>query len=186
MLTMAPLSSRKSGVEPLGNVPWGTHICHFFDTEDDLVDLGVAFCAAGIEQRERCVWLISDPERGAAAAAGLHGLDVELIHEWEWYGEDRLEPARAAAKLQALLDGALERGLTGLRVCGCEAWHRARDWEGFQEYEAWLDQWVKGKPLVLLCSYPLASVGAVDVLEVVRNHHIAIAKRNRSEEHTSE
>jgi signal transduction histidine kinase/putative methionine-R-sulfoxide reductase with GAF domain len=175
---MAPLSSRKSGIEPLGNVPWGTHICHFFDTEEDLVDLGVEFCAAGIEQRERCVWLISDPQRRASAAAGLHGLDVELIDEWEWYGEGFLDPANAAARLQGMLDGALERGLTGLRVCGCEAWHRARDWDGFQQYEAWLDQWVKGKPLVLLCSYPLAAVGAADVLEVVRNHHIAIAKRN--------
>lgn len=175
---MPPLSSVKSGIEPLGDVPWGTHICHFFDSQEDLIEIIAGFCAAGVEQHERCVWLIDDRMGRDAAVAAVCGLDIEIIDTEEWYRDGWIEPENVAARLQALLDDASERGLTGLRMCGCETWHRANDWASFQRYEAYLDRWVTGKPVVLLCSYPLAAVGAADVLEVVRNHHIAIARRN--------
>jgi signal transduction histidine kinase len=175
---MAPLASRKSGIEPLGEIPWGTHICHFFDTGDELIETAVSFFAAGVEQQERCVWLIADPIRREAAVAALGGLDVEIIDAREWYGEGSFDPASAGDRRDAFLESARQRGFTGLRVCGCQTWQRAEDWDAFRRYESSHEKWLPGKPVVFLCSYPLAAVGAVDVLEVVGNHHIAIAKRN--------
>jgi PAS domain S-box-containing protein len=175
---MALLFSRKSGIEALGDLPWGTHICHLFDTEEDLLQTVVPYFAAGVAEHERCVWLVGDLPYRESAAAVLHGLDVELVDARVWPRRNgSFDADRLAAEWDALLDGALERGRIGLRVAGCETGQRADDWGAFHRYEALLEEWIAGKPVVLLCSYPLAAVGAADVLEVVRNHHIAIVRR---------
>jgi PAS domain-containing protein len=43
---------RKSGIEALGNMPLGTHFCHFYGTKQDLVDILVPFFKAGLETPE--------------------------------------------------------------------------------------------------------------------------------------
>lgn len=175
---MASLSLRKSGIEPLGDVPWGTHICHFFDTPDELIETAVPFFAAGVEQGERCIWLLSPPTPREVAVAASDGLDVEIIEAREWYGEGPFDDAFVAARGDTFLEEARQRGYTGLRVCGCQTWQRAEDWEAFRRYEASHEKWLPGKPVMFLCFYPLAAVGPIDVLEIVRNHHFAIARRN--------
>ena len=30
---------RKTGIDFIGDVPWGTHFCHFYETKDDLLDI---------------------------------------------------------------------------------------------------------------------------------------------------
>src|SRR5215469_9961288 len=34
VMTGAP---RNTGIDPVGNKPWGTHFCHFYETTDDLL-----------------------------------------------------------------------------------------------------------------------------------------------------
>jgi hypothetical protein len=29
---------RSSGIGLVGDIPWGTHLCHFFETKEDLLD----------------------------------------------------------------------------------------------------------------------------------------------------
>jgi signal transduction histidine kinase/PAS domain-containing protein len=176
---MASSPARKSGIAPLGEIPWGTHICHFFDSATDLVETVVPFFEAGVEQRERCVWLVSDPVPATSATAALHGLDVEVTDAYQWYlGDGPFNLAQRMAAWDVMLEDALQRGFLGLRASGCEGWQAVGDWPAFRVYEAELEQWLIGKPVILLCSYPLAAVGAADVLELARNHHIAVAKRD--------
>ena len=42
-------------------VPWGTHLCHFYETKDDLLEVLVPYFKAGLEANEACLWIISDP-----------------------------------------------------------------------------------------------------------------------------
>ena len=30
---------RKSGINLIGDTPWGTHFCQFYETKDDLIDI---------------------------------------------------------------------------------------------------------------------------------------------------
>ncbi|HYK04630.1 MAG TPA: GAF domain-containing protein [Thermoanaerobaculia bacterium] len=177
---MTPSSSRKSGLAPLGDIPWGTHISHFFHTAGDLIETLVPFFAAGLEQQERCVWLVFDPLTVEAAAAAVHGLDVEVIQAHDWYMRDGSFDAAAATEAwSVLLDEALQRGRAGLRACGgAKGWLRLEDSGAFRRYEASLDRWLVGKRVILLCSYPLSALGVIDVLDVARNHHVALAKRD--------
>jgi hypothetical protein len=49
---------RKFGLEPVGEVPWGTHLCQFYQTKEDLIDILVPYFNAGLESNEFCTWFI--------------------------------------------------------------------------------------------------------------------------------
>jgi hypothetical protein len=38
---------RKSGIEVLGDLPWGAHFCDFYETRDDLLELLVPISKPG-------------------------------------------------------------------------------------------------------------------------------------------
>jgi len=43
---------RRSGLELIGDVPWGTHFCQFYETKQDLIDTLVPYFRAGLEDNE--------------------------------------------------------------------------------------------------------------------------------------
>jgi hypothetical protein len=50
---------RKSGIDVIGNVPWGTHICQFYEPKEDLVDILIPYFKVGLENNEYCLWVTS-------------------------------------------------------------------------------------------------------------------------------
>src|SRR2546428_12620012 len=52
---------RNTGIEPVGEMPWGTHFCHFYETRDDLLQTLLPFFKAGLESGEFCAWVGSEP-----------------------------------------------------------------------------------------------------------------------------
>src|ERR1700754_4395342 len=51
----------KTGIDVLGDIPWGTHFCHFYETKQDLLDILITFFRAGLEGNELCVCLVAEP-----------------------------------------------------------------------------------------------------------------------------
>ena len=49
-----------SGLDFLGDIPWETHLCQFYQTKEDLIGILVPFLRAGLKHNEFCVWVISD------------------------------------------------------------------------------------------------------------------------------
>jgi hypothetical protein len=52
---------RNTGIRVVDDTPWGTHICVFYETKQDLLDTAVSYFEAGLHSNELCVWAISDP-----------------------------------------------------------------------------------------------------------------------------
>lgn len=52
---------RKTGIEYIDDIPWGTHICGFYQTKNDLISMLVPYLRAGLENNEYCIWVTSDP-----------------------------------------------------------------------------------------------------------------------------
>jgi hypothetical protein len=46
---------RKSGIDIAGDVPWGTHICQFYDSKEDLADILIPYFKLGLENNEFCL-----------------------------------------------------------------------------------------------------------------------------------
>lgn len=51
---------RETGLEVLGAVPWGTHVCLFYDTRQDLLETLVPYLKAGLNDNEFCIWVLSE------------------------------------------------------------------------------------------------------------------------------
>src|SRR5882762_7517361 len=51
---------RKTGIGVVGDRPWGTHLCLFYETKEDLLEIVVPYLKDGFESREYCIWVIPD------------------------------------------------------------------------------------------------------------------------------
>src|SRR4029077_8616100 len=69
--SVAEPALRETGIRVMGEVPWGAHICIFYETDADLLDTAAAYFAAGLANNEFCVWAISDPITPANARDSL-------------------------------------------------------------------------------------------------------------------
>ncbi len=56
------LELRDTGISVVGDVPWGTHFCSFYDTKRDLLDILIPFFKTGLKNNEFCLWIISNSE----------------------------------------------------------------------------------------------------------------------------
>jgi PAS domain S-box-containing protein len=180
---------RCTGLELVGDVPWGTHFCQFYDGPQDLVDILVPYFKAGLERNEFCMWVTSDPLDAAAARHALSkevpDLDgflragqIEILNYDEWYKLDgKFDAHRVLRQWVERLETAQARGLAGLRLSGNTFWLEKQDWSGFAEYEAMVDGVIGQHPMLALCTYSLQKCGAAEIMDVIGNHAFALIKR---------
>jgi len=183
---------RKTGVDVVGDMPWGTHFCLFYETKADLLETLVSYCKAGLENQEFCLWVVAEPLTGEDARQALEravpDLDryladqsIEIVAAREWYlHEGTFDLDRVISGWNEKLARASARGYAGVRVTGDTAWLEKKDWKDFCEYEESLNQAVANQRLAVLCTYPLAACGAAEILDVVRTHQFAVTKRRGS------
>ena len=51
---------RKTGIPLMEEIPWGSHIALFYETERDLLDSCATYFAAGLQSNEACVWAVGE------------------------------------------------------------------------------------------------------------------------------
>jgi len=180
---------RNTGIEPVGEMPWGTHFCHFYETKDDLLETLLSFFKVGLEAGEFCAWVVSEPlteeEVWQALDRAVPGLgryvadqSIEVLKARDVYlagGEINLH--RIISNWSAKLERALSRGYQGIRVSGNTAWLEQKQWRDFMEYETELNRGIGDQPMLVLCTYPLTTCGATEFLDVAGTHQFAVAKR---------
>jgi DNA-binding CsgD family transcriptional regulator len=181
---------RPTGIRVLEATPWGSHICLFYETKEDLLDAAVAYFEAGLRGDEFCLWAVSDPvsEQDAmdALRRGIPDFDrhlaagqVEVLPGSEWYLRGgQFDLKRVTAGWHDKLNAALARGWAGLRASGNAFWIESKRWKKFCEYEGELDRSLAGQQMIVLCTYWLQASRAVDLLDVARAHQFTVARRN--------
>jgi PAS domain S-box-containing protein len=187
---MAP-ELRKTGISVVGEVAWGTHFCHFYETKQDLLDTLIPYFKVGLESKEFCLWVVSDSEiitvaeaRGALAQVvpdlDRHIADgnIEILNGHDWYLEDNvLNLERVTSAWNEKLKRALARGYDGMRASADTFWVAEKDWKDFFAYEKQINDWITDQRMTVSCTYPMAKSGAAEVLDVVQTHQFAIARR---------
>jgi signal transduction histidine kinase len=178
-----------SGVPGLGDVAWGTHFCHFYDSRDDLVDTLVPFFKMGLDNREACLWVASEPFGAADARAALGAVvpdlaererrgQIEIIDHRDWYRcHEGADAQRTLAGWVEREQAALRGGYTGLRLTGNTYWLERKDWDSFVHYESMVNEVFRHHRILGLCSYCFQRCSARDVLDVVKNHQFTLARR---------
>jgi C4-dicarboxylate-specific signal transduction histidine kinase len=183
---------RKSGIGVVGDVPWGSHFCMFYETKEDLLDMLVPYFKAGLENKELCLWIVSEPlteeEAENALREGVPGFDRHLedhsieIRKGRQFYLSGSEPDldRVLRTWAEKTNSALDRGYAGFRLGASTAWLERKNWKVFSDYENEVNNSIGRWRMTALCTYPLAGTTAKEIFDVASSHQHAIARRNGS------
>jgi len=181
---------RPSGIDIIGDIPWGSHFCNFYDSKQDLFDILVPYFKAGLENNEYCLWITSDPINVSDAAASLRksipDIDnllsiqkMEILPHSDWYLKGgAFDPDGAKSLWDAKLEQALAKGYSGMRVNCIASWLNREIWKNFLDHEKEINEQLKNKRIIALCAYPLQMCDASDVLDSVQIYDKAITMRH--------
>jgi DNA-binding CsgD family transcriptional regulator len=183
---------RDTGLEAVGEVPWGTHFSIFYETKKDLLEIVVPFFKAGLQANEFCLWIVANSElltineAKAVLYAAVPDFDrllkngnIEIVPYYKWFLTGRAVNVRKAiARFRQKVSEAANRGFSGTRLTGSPAWMRnnlrARS---FREFEQKFDGQLTREQMIAACTFPLRLSGAEDILNVARTHQFAVTVR---------
>jgi len=187
---VAAASLRNTGIPLIGEADWGTNICMFYETKDDLLKTTASYFEAGLANHELCLWAVSDPISEADAKSALNfsiadfenyaangSIEISSNEQWDLM-EDEFNLQRITGGWTAKLHQALERGYEGLRVSGNASWLETNHLKEFREYDQEIDRCVAGKQMMVLCTHSLSAQRAVSIPDIVRAHHFTIYRRH--------
>jgi DNA-binding CsgD family transcriptional regulator len=185
-----PDGLRRTGVNVLGDLAWGSHVCLFYESKQDLLDVLLPYIATGLESGEAVVLVASEPlsveDAHAALRDSIPALNrylesgaIEIVPGEEWYlNGDQIDTERVLRGWQDKLQRALDRGFKGLRLSGNALRLGKPFFKIFGGYESALHAALPSKPTIALCTYSLSDSSGSDVFEVARSHGVTIARRN--------
>ncbi len=188
---------RKSGIDIVGDIRWGTHFCQFYQTKEDLMDILVPYFKAGLENNELCIWITSQPleveETKEALKKDVPDIDaylekgqIEIIpHKEDMVNSEEsvrdsegvFDSERVLSTWVEKLNRALEGGYDGLRLSENIFWPEKKDWKDFIDYEVKLDLAVRSSRMISLCNYPLNRLDATMMIDAVANHKFTLVNR---------
>ena len=183
--------TRDSGIPCLGHVPWGTHICHFYNNCSELLNILIPYFITGLNNQESCVWVCSEPLNVSQAIDILGGYvsgfesrvasgQIQVLDYRQWYlsSDMGFDPVSVYRKWKQKLEEALTAGFAGLRVSGNTSWLDKKLWEEFNKYETGMYGCIAQDPMLVLCSYPRRDIWVPDPVEIARSHQYVIISQD--------
>lgn len=176
-------------IEALADIPWGTHLCLFYQTKEDLFDILVPYFKAGLERNQFCFWVTSEPldvrEATKAMQEAMPDFDqclkrgqIEIVFYTDWYLKDnRFDSQRVLSGFIDKLSHALVEGYEGMRVAANLAWLEREYWKTFNDYEEQANNSTSKYKVIAICAYSLDKCGVLEALDVVHNHQFALVRR---------
>ena len=180
---------RESGIDLLGSVVWGTHVCLFYRTKEDLVKILVPYFKAGLENNEFCMWITSDPLDPTQAKNAMKETmpdfdkylkkgQIEILPHDQWYLDGgTFDRERVMNGWRDKLNLALNNGYAGARITGNTTWLNEEFWESFIKYEHQINETIDRLPIIAVCTYRLDGCGTSEIVDVVNNHQLAIIEK---------
>lgn len=183
------MSLRKTGIDIIGDVPWGIHLCQFYQTKEDLTDILIPYFKTGLENNEFCLWVTSDildeqealqvlreavPDFGQYLEKGQIG----IVPHTEWYLKYKsFGPQMILNGGLKEIDQVLASGYDGIRVAGNAAWLAKKDCKSLNDHQKVAGNGRGQYPIMVICAYLLDKCGASEAIDVVKNHHLSLIKQ---------
>ena len=182
---------RKSGIDVLGDIPWGSHYSYFYQTTHDLLETLVPYFIAGLRNKEFCLWIVSNSELLTVEEAreGLqHAMpdlerylaegSIEIVSHDDWFlNNNTFDLHWVANRFKEKLDEALARGYAGMRVNGSPAWLQKENRMKFCEFEEELNRLFPNERIIASCTFPLTTIRGDEIFDITLRHQFAIARR---------
>lgn len=171
-------------------IRWGTHLCHLYESRDELLRVTADFLLAGLAKREAGVWAapaVLGPDKARhmlrrarpaldtyLASGQLHILDGTQVYAAP---QTRFNGGATVGLWSRAIDEALGRGFEGLRIAGDAVCDRSTNWPALLEYEASLKERLACRPIVGLCTYCVTHLRGEQARDIERVHDATITER---------
>jgi hypothetical protein len=173
------------------DMPWGSHVCQFYQQKEDLLELLVPYFKQGLENNDACVWLVGDlraEEAKNALAAAVPNLDyylakgqMQIRHYTDLYTspDGTVKPADTLCEEFAAMGATVTaNGFRGLRASGSVSWVDTDDaMSRFMEYETKVHCAIQDSRMTAVCTYPARSAALHPCRELIHNHGHIFVKR---------
>jgi|GEM_PF-779662 len=178
--------NRASGLETMPELPWGTHLCQFYKTADDLLSVALPFIKAGMENNEYCLWVAWEPVDTARVLEAMAG---QLPDPTILFGSHQIEVAShctpdfrkgpfqsggLAEPVKERIEKAIAMGYEGVRIADNFSWHHESDWCGLIEGERAAAEAMAQYPVLALCSYPIDGCTGFQMKDIGGAHHYVL------------
>jgi len=189
---MNDIKFRKSGIKELGNIPWGTHICQFYRSEEDTFKLTAPFIQAGILNNEQCIWVVPNSKEQKKTVRQLKNVIPDLnryldsgqlliVRHRQWYIQERkLSAEQILNQWLEAESQALSKGFSGIRAVGMVSPIHKKHWQEFMSYEASVNAIISKHKMVALCSYPINDLDSPELIVCSSNHETILVSDNGS------
>lgn len=173
------------------DMPWGSHICQFYNRKEDLLKMLVPYFKQGLERNDACVWLVGDltvEEARNALAVAVPGLErylsegqMQIRHYTEFY----TNPNGTVKQADELSDQFAEmgssvraKGFAGLRASGAVSWiNNEESMSRFMDYETKVHCAIQDSRMMAVCTYPARAAALHRCRELIHNHGKIYVKR---------
>jgi DNA repair protein RadC len=179
------VKNRDTGISALGSLPWGSHICVFYSTRQDLLDILVPYFKAGLGNNEFCVW-ITAPLFGKKRAIAAMSKQVPDLNRYLKAGQLEFTPyttaylkdgvfnmQKALYSLAYRTKQAFVNNHEGIRVADYVAYLKKRQWQVIIKFEREINKYIVSTPALGLCAYPLDKCNASEFIDIIGSHRYA-------------
>jgi len=186
-LVTRPMTTDKA----LLDLPWGAHVCQFYESREEQLALLVPYFRQGLERNEACAWLVGDltiEEARDALAAVVPDLadriakgQMQIRHYSEFYTDPNgtvKAPEQLSYQFGAMGASAKADGYAGLRASGSVSW--VTDPESmarFMAYETMVNLVIQDARIMAVCTYPAKAAAMCGCRELIHNHGNIFVKR---------
>lgn len=173
------------------DLPWGSHVCQFYDTKEDQLKLLVPYFKQGLEKNEACVWLVGDltiEEARSALAAVVPDIEcymakgqLQIRHYTDFYTNPNgtvKAPDELSDQFAAMGSTVRAKGFAGLRASGSVSWiNDAESMSRFMDYETKVNLAIQNSRIMAVCTYPSTAATPCRCRELIHNHGKIFVKR---------
>ena len=173
------------------DMPWGSHVCQFYQEKEDLLQLLVPYFKQGLEKNDACVWLVGDltvEEARSALSAAVPDIDyylakgqITIRHYSELYTnpDGTVKAAGPLCEQFAAMEPTVrENGFNGLRASGSVSWvDNEESMSRFMEYETKVHCAIQDSRMMAVCTYPARAASMTATRELIHNHGKLFVKR---------
>ena len=179
-----------TSIESICKAHAGAHYCLLYNSEDDMVELLAHYIKHGIENGEFCLWVTAHNDVESKARKALSTVmpdlnegsisgHVEFLKAIDLYLKGGFfHSDRVFNSWFDRLNMSLEQNYSGMRITGDLGWHGETDWLNLMDYETHLNDSIPANRLAAICTYPLETLSASQLIDVVNRHQVAIARNN--------
>ena len=176
------------GIGIFDEVRWGTHLCHLYESDQDLIEVLVPYFREGSGKKRAlpvAVVCALGHQVMEALRQDIPHFDqyrrkgqFQAIPYTEWYLRDgQFNVSTAVEHASAAVNEAKALGFEGLWGAGDLGWLDKSEWRTLVTYEETVSQVISAAQVVALCAYPLRALGIPEALELSRIHRSVVMRR---------